>query len=70
MSKTHWLSGVMAAALLAACTPSTDKPEAPTTETVSSGAMLDAFMAVADERLIVENAGEADLTALVAALPD
>ena len=70
MRKKHGLSGAIAAALLVACTPGTDKPEAPATETASSSAMLDAFMAVADETLIVENAREADLTALVAALPD
>ena len=70
MRKKLWLSGAIAAALLVACTPGTEKPEAPATETASSSAMLDAFMAVADETLIVENAREADLTALVAALPD
>jgi len=70
MMKKHWLSGAMAAAVLAACTPTTDTPETPAAETVTSDATLDAFMAVADQSLTVENANEADLSALVAALPD
>lgn len=70
MMKKHWLSGAMAAAVLAACSQTTDTPEAPATEAVSSDSMLEAFAAVVDERLTVENASEADLSALVAALPD
>jgi hypothetical protein len=70
MMKTHWVSGAIAAAVLAACTQNSDKPETPATESVTSDATLDTFMSVVNEDLTIENASEADLTALVAALPE
>ena len=74
MTKTIWLSGAVTALAIAGCSQGTETPETPDTPAISSIATIDAdieaFMAVANERLVVSDAREADLTGLVAALPE
>ncbi|MCR9223429.1 MAG: hypothetical protein NXH70_05105 [Hyphomonas sp.] len=73
MKKKHWLSGAMAAALLTACTQNSDTPQTPDTpvgQTIESSAVIANFSAVLDEKLTVEDAGEANLSGVVSVLPD
>jgi len=69
-----WLSGAVAALVLSACTGGDDTPENPDSPVVEQNASTDAlygsFLSVANEDLVVTDASEADLSALVAALPD
>ncbi len=73
MTKKYWLSGAIAAALLTACSQNTETPKSPeetVTQVADGNAVMASFQAVLDETLTVEGANEADLSGLVAALPD
>lgn len=74
MNNNLWISGALAVVMLAGCDRGSDAPdpaEPPVAgETIVADAAYDAFMAVANETLDVAGASEADLTDLVAALPE
>ena len=73
MKKTHWLSAAMAAALLTACSQNTEAPEsldAAELGEIETDAALADFRKILDDKLTVEGGSEADLSGLVAALPD
>nr|WP_070961436.1 hypothetical protein [Hyphomonas sp. Mor2] len=69
MKNRIWVSGAMAALMMVGCSQQVDVPDAETPSVVVD-ATYDAFMAVANERLTVSDAAEADLTDLAAALPE
>ncbi len=74
MTNNIWLSGALSALVLVGCSRGTDTPDTPetpiVTDVAATDAVYDAFMAVANEAFVDTNAGEADLSGLVAALPD
>ena len=73
MTKTIWLSSALAALAITGCSQATDTPNTPETPEVSDlvGTVdFDSFMAVANESFVSSGASEADLSGVVAALPD
>lgn len=64
----YGLAAIATMVLVSGCTDRTDGPVAG--PTVQGDATYDTFMAFADEAFALQNASEADLSGLVAALPD
>ena len=74
MSMKNWAVGTAAALALSACAPNTETPAAGESETSlsveSTDSAIDGYMAFANESFTDLSVGEADLSGLVAALPD
>ena len=75
MSLNHWTVGIVTAAGLVACTPAEPPATETPTETLSEAgaptdAAYDTYLAFANDAFTVPGANEADLSALVASLPD
>ncbi|MEO1552524.1 MAG: hypothetical protein AAFR82_01225 [Pseudomonadota bacterium] len=73
MTLKTWTTAAIAATALAACTPGTevaDDPAGSTTMTAQADPVVAEFMAFANESFVDAAASEADLSSLVASLPD
>lgn len=74
MSMKYWAAGATAILALSACTPSSETPVTPELETSGTSkagdAVLDGYMAFANDSYADLSQGEADLSGLLAALPD
>lgn len=73
MTLKTWTFAAIAATSLTACTPGAEAPDEPagsTTATTQADSVVTEFMAFANESFVDTGASEADLSGLVASLPD
>lgn len=74
MSMKYWAAGAAAILTLSACTPESETPALPELETPglseAGDAVIDGYRAFANDRFVDLSRGEADLSGLLAALPN